>query len=393
MSALECRLLYASTSPHLQQLYTGFLMLHRSGFLRLSQELRRTPVRYEDDAPHLRGAEHAHLDAVIGGRLRLHFDTHDAMEIAAPELDRCDLYFKRSYSPRLVESLTPERRERMRPLGLNYFVLPDLLDPYAIRRSVRVNGLSRRTLSQIKQALDCSNRLDFRPRLSQTEALPDPDTDPCVLFLVAAYDPHDDPSRTPAKVEERAHVNEMRARCLTALTRELGPRFRGGFTPGRFAREHYAGLLAPRHGTSQEAYLRTVRSFPICVATTGLHGSTGWKFAEYVAFSKAIVSEPLQYQVPGPFGPDRNFLKFTTADQCVSAAVRLIEDAGLRYTLMRNNAAYYRSHLRPDALVRNAIVTALEQDAPGVTRLADRHRRDSDQRAGERLHGLHGPRS
>jgi hypothetical protein len=97
------------------------------------------------------------------------------------------------------------------------------------------------------------------------------------------------------------------------------------------------------------------------VATTGLHGSTGWKLAEYVAFAKAIVSERLVYEVPGAFAPGRNYIEFTSPEECLNGAVRLIEDGALRQQLMQNNAAYYRDYLRPDALVRNALQTALEQ--------------------------------
>jgi hypothetical protein len=82
-----------------QQLYTDFHLLQRSGFLRLSQQVGRTPVRYLNDAPHLRDAGHAHLGVIVEPRLRLHFDTHDAREVAPGELEECDFYFKRSYLP------------------------------------------------------------------------------------------------------------------------------------------------------------------------------------------------------------------------------------------------------------------------------------------------------
>jgi hypothetical protein len=36
-----------------------------------------------------------------------------------------------------------------------------------------------------------------------------------------------------------------------------------------------------------------------------------------------------------------------------------MEDSALRQQIMRNNDTYYRTYLRPDALVRNALVTAL----------------------------------
>jgi hypothetical protein len=359
LSAISCRLLYGSTSPHLQQLYTGFHLLQRTGFLRLSQQIRRTPVRYLNDAPHLRDAGHAHLDVLVERQLRLHFDTHDAQEIALGELEDCDFYFKRSYLPAAVSSVAVHQRSKVLPLGLNYRLLPDVADVLAIRRGLSMTGLSRASLSAFKQALDTRNRFGFQPRLSQMESAPDLEAAPNVLFLVAAYDPYDDPQRSQEKIDDRIYVNETRARCIRLLREALGPRFTGGFGRSPFTLERYADLVVPPETTSQEGYLRTLRSFPICVASTGLHGSTGWKLAEYVAFARAILSEPLVYAVPGDFGSGRNYLEFTSPEECVDGAVRLIEDATLRRQIMRNNAAYYRDYLRADILVKNALTRAL----------------------------------
>jgi hypothetical protein len=361
LAAISCRLFYQSASPHIQQLFTGFRLLHRSGFLRLSQQRRRAPVRYESNAPHLREAGHAHLDALVGGKLRLHFDTHDAAELALAELRNCDFYFKRSYLPALIDSLPTDLRARVRPLGLNYRVLPDVIDPFAMGRALSLTGLSAPTRGAFKQALDINNRFGFQPRVRLMQRQPNLRADPNVLFLVAAYDPYDDPGRSQEKIEDRILINETRARCVRLLKDALGPRFRGGFSHSPFAAEQYPDLVMPAGATSQVKYLSTLESFPICVATTGLHGSTGWKLAEYVAFSKAIVSERLIYEVPGTFAPGRNYIEFTSPEECLNGAVRLIEDVALRRQLMQSNAAYYRDYLRPDALVGNALTTALEQ--------------------------------
>lgn len=359
LAAISCRLLYGSTSPHLQQLYTGFLLLQRSGFVRLSQQLRRTPVRYLNDAPHLYDAGHAHLRVIVDGRLRLHFDTHDAGEIALGELEDCDFYFKRSYLPAAVEHLAAAQRGKVLPLGLNYRVLPDTTELAGIRRSLALTGLSRATLAAFKQALDTANRFGFQPRLAQMESAPDLDAAPNVLFLVTAYDPYDDPQRAQEKIDDRISINETRARCIRLLKEALGPRFTGGFSSNPFTLKQYADLVAPPESTLQEGYLRTLRSFPICVASTGLHGSTGWKLAEYIAFGKAVLSEPLVYDVPGDFASGRNYIEFTSPEECVAGAVRLIEDTALRQQIMCNNAAYYRHYLRPDTLVKNALARAL----------------------------------
>ena len=361
MSAISCRLYYQSASPHIQQLYTGFRLLQRSGFVRLSQQRRATPIQYESAAPHLKDAGHAHLDVLVNGKLRVHFDTHDAEELALGELGNCDFYFKRSYRPEVVNSLPADQQHKVLPLGLNYRVLPDVVDTLSMARALSLTGWSAPTLAAFKQALDTNNRLGFQPRVGLIQAEPDLRADPNVLFLVAAYDPYDDPHRSQEKIDDRIFINETRARCLRLLKDALGARFTGGFSHNRYAAEQYPDLVVPRGTTGQSQYLRTLRSFPICVATTGLHGSTGWKLAEYVAFSKAILSEKLVYEVPGTFTAEQNYIEFTSPEECLNGAVRLIENRALRQKLMQSNATYYREYLRPDALVRNALTTALEQ--------------------------------
>lgn len=60
-------------------------------------------------------------------------------------------------------------------------------------------------------------------------------------------------------------------------------------------------LIVPDKLTGKRAYLHRMQHTEICVASTGLHGSTGWKLAEYVAAGRAIVTEPLRYTLPGGF--------------------------------------------------------------------------------------------
>jgi hypothetical protein len=99
----------------------------------------------------------------------------------------------------------------------------------------------------------------------------------------------------------------------------------------------------------------------IGIASTGLHGSIGWKFAEYVAAAKAIVSEPLLASIPGAFEKGKNYLEFETVDGCVNSVWRLLEDEDLRYQMMKNNFEYYRSSLEPSQLVLNSLLTVLER--------------------------------
>jgi hypothetical protein len=190
-------------------------------------------------------------------------------------------------------------------------------------------------------------------------ALPDYSAEPRVLFMVRTWDPADTPTASAQERDERTRINTMRAECIQLLRKELGPYFYGGFVRTRHAIAHYPSLLLPDHSFSAKPqYLAALRSFPICIATTGLYGSIGWKLAEYVAFSKAIVSERLNYTVPGPFRHGTHYLEFSSPEQCVHNAVTLMSDHALRCSLILNNAHYYNDFVRPDSMILKSLLTA-----------------------------------
>ena len=78
-----------------------------------------------------------------------------------------------------------------------------------------------------------------------------------------------------------------------------------------------------------------------------------------MAFSKAIVSEKLYFEVPG-LEAGKHYLEFTTADECVEAVSTLMDDKELRTQMMFRNHEFYQASLRPDMLVWNALSIALE---------------------------------
>jgi hypothetical protein len=114
--------------------------------------------------------------------------------------------------------------------------------------------------------------------------------------------------------------------------------------------------------TRKSAYLSLLHRASVGIATTGLQGSNGWKLGEYVAAAKAIVTEPLRYSLPGRFEPDRNYLLFRDEHECLKATQTLIRNRTMRHAMMHENLAYYRCHLRPDALVLNTLIQALNPD-------------------------------
>jgi hypothetical protein len=361
MPKMMCELICHSNESHLQQLYTGFFLLQKRGIIDIKQKFATQKTHNEPKAQHLRYARYAGLRVAIDERLTLHYDTHDSWEIDEESLSACDFYFKRSFSSSYLENLT-KNRYKIHPLGLNYLVYPNNLDRFAVQRSVFLGERQKGKLKEILRSLNLFEGLIVARKISSLESLPDYDAPSKIIFMAAAWDPYDDPQRAQDKVEERMHITETRAKCIRMLRDEFGSNFYGGFIHTDFASKNYKDALMPDNSLSTSRnYINVLGKYPVCVATTGLHGSIGWKFAEYVALSKAILSEKLNYEVPGDLREGVNYLQFSSPEDCVMKAKQLFSDRQLRNSLMINNAKYYQSYLRPDSLILNTILTALSE--------------------------------
>jgi hypothetical protein len=353
-----------SQDAHLAQVYTGFAMLAKDRRITLRQRCLPSKRPEASKPQHLRNAAATHVRAVVNGSIRLYYDTHDAPEIDEQAAAACDLYFKRSFSPEMIPH---SLGAKVRPLGLNYAVYPDGFDRFELQRALV--GLSSARERIVLLARLSARAFDmrvvsqgYRPTVMAMHAEPRPSDAPRVLFMARAWDPADQPDRERPQQEERAEINETRARCVVMLRKEFGAAFTGGFKHTPYALEHYRHVLLDDPAlASKKRYLGLLASHPICVATTGLHGSIGWKLGEYVAFSKAVVSERLSYSVPGNLTAGRHYLEFRTAEECVDAAVTLFKDHELRRTMMRANHEYYEEFLRPDRMIARTLEAAIRR--------------------------------
>ena len=248
----------------------------------------------------------------------------------------------------------------MFPLGLNYQVTSPQRDPFKSKRATFYGGKDK--IKTVLRGLKLDGLFGGKDavRMDNFEALPDATAEPRVLFMARAWDTQ----KIESKIQKEAveAINETRAECVRVLSKQFRHRFFGGLAHDEYSQKYFSDCLLPDAGLSKKTkFLDTLKAFPICVTTVGLNGSNGWKLAEYVALSKAIVTEPLVYQVPGSFEKDRNYLEFATPEILVQNVTRLFEDRDLRNSLMTNNHNYYQSKVRPDALVLNTLNIVLEK--------------------------------
>jgi hypothetical protein len=353
---MHCEIFCHSASHHLQQLFTGLFILKQKGFLDYSQTLL-SPEEIEGRFG-IGKLKRETAILVLNGTLRLFYDIHDGPEINADAVEHAECYFKRSLDPQALGHCPDPGK--VHPYGLYYNVYPQGIDlEGAVRYFWYGKGMEK------VRRISLSMRLHpLISRVSLLEALPDPHLEPKVLFMTGAWDPDTGVVNTPESREFRSWINRTRAECISMLRREFGERFYGGFIPSAYARREYPELLVPIPSSSSKAnYLRLVKQHAVCMATAGLHGSIGGKFAEYIAMSRAIVSQTVRHLLPGGCERGKNYLEFDDPRDCVPLASELVLNKTLRGEMMADNYRYYQAYLRPDSLVLNTLLTATRQAA------------------------------
>ncbi len=348
-----CELLAISDVEHLQQIYTGFSLLHKQGFLNLKQTIPREFLQNKNASNRWTDYKFFNTKVVVNGKTNVCFDTHDWNWIDEEILREVDFYFKRSYDAQYISKL--EEKDKVFPLGLNYQVSNPEKDSFKLARSAFYGGKSK-----IKAAIK-GLRIDRflgdkgeTEQLKNLESYPDFTIEPKILFMARTWNPNFIEDKKQREVVEK--LNETRAASVRILRKEFGERFFGGLAPDDYAAKHFKDCLLPDGSLSNKrSYLKILKDFPISVATAGLNNSNGWKLGEYVAFSRAIITEPLHFQVTGDFAKDANYLEFTTPVELINAATRLFENKNLRFEMMMNNYRYYNSFVRPDSLVLNSL--------------------------------------
>jgi hypothetical protein len=187
---------------------------------------------------------------------------------------------------------------------------------------------------------------------------------PQILLLTRLWGPLGDEVAAGPAVRERTQreldvINGTRIECIEACRAAFTGHFVGGLSDSPYARRVAPHLIAPTAITNKQSFMALVKASPICIATTGLILSTGWRFGEYIAASRAIVTEKVHDTFPGSFRAPENYLEFSTVDQLLSVVRGLLADRTGLNAMMWNNYCYYRNHGRPDSLILNALLTAM----------------------------------
>lgn len=330
MKKIKCHLIIHSKIGHLNQIFTGFMDLKKRGLVEVSIEKRYTTTKQI-------------LEVIINDKTKVIYDTLDEeCFYAATEMniEGIDYYFKRSFRNEVANKFS----FKSFPLGINYNVYSEYGNLLGAKEEIK---------NKIKKIL---KKEKYKYVTSDFEYFPIVNSNPTICFLTRVWDTNAKEIENEKIREERVIINQFRVDCIRECRKKFGDKFIGGIEDSEFARNNFEDcIITNKSITKRDNFMDLVKNTDICIATTGLHNSIGWKFGEYIAASRAILTEPLYYKLPGKCINNKNYLTFTSVDELINSIELLIEDKDKRLEMMINNYNYYNSYVKPQMLIMNTL--------------------------------------
>lgn len=350
----DVSLKYYSKAPHLSMVIAGFVMLWRQGII------KNLSVK-DATSESIQSTGNSIVEAVIDGKIKIAYDVCDGYtnvsELNESYASSVDYYFMRSFSDEYNKKLFPNTN--VYPLGMNYYCT---VKHSPFDKAVSIKEKGRNLLKPILSRFNPQIGVVFDVKRYEQIPSYDGSKEPRILFNTRLWNPQGDvgEKKWERLHPERVQINETRIEVIKKAAEKYGSNFSGGLYDTAYAREKAPEIILNNSLTNKRDYLRNMRTYDICIGSAGLHGSIGWKTAEYVASSKAIVMERPIYTVPGGFEENKNYLGFSSVDECLEKLDYLCKNKEAVAAMQKCNYEYYNEWLRPDRQIYHSLETALE---------------------------------
>lgn len=354
---------------HLSQIFTGFKLLEND------EKLKINSIKFDESLKE-KYKFSAIIEVDINNLITIAFDLSDGyqsihkLDFFDQAIENIDFYFKRSYDPEIHKM--HKNGYKVKPLGLNYHVTCKDNPFYKFESNNRGVKRIKDYISYKKSMKKYYSKIEY-VNFESTNHYQEYN----VIFFARLWDSNtlsietiktSYPYLNDIEIKDvylnwkkdLEYVTIQRIELIRALKSEIGDRFIGGLEDSDIARKLAPELIVDNKYTGKVNFMNMLKSNNICIASVGLHGSIGWKFAEYVAAGKCIVTDELQYELPGDFLECKNYEKYNKIDECINKVKDLLSNIEKIHYIENNNIKYYNEYLRPDKLVFNAIKTALD---------------------------------
>jgi hypothetical protein len=347
-----------SLAPWLSQVFTGLYDLQDAGVIvvRLVDNLGGSTWLDRFTVP-MRVTE-----CRTGKTVVVAIDLNDTSKFSIKSgLETVDVVFKRSYKQQLLKSHSADFAERTLPYGFNYncysrSVPTAQLSAYHYGLRLKTLGKSGRTTRAAWRTHHLRFLLSGIPNnISIFEDSfrwqPDAPSQPRVFFVTRLHASQQDG-------KEIEYLSRQRVELVRTLKSELGSRFVGGIVKDKLSRRRCPKeLLFDK--VSRRTFVRMLRGSDILISTLGIGKSTPWKFAEGMAASRCILSEPLFFDVPDTFQIGTHYHEYRSVEDCVEKSYSLLENPdcirATKYAVWKFYERYGRASALMEGLLRRAV--------------------------------------
>ena len=332
---------FNSPLPHLNQLVTGLLLLHKQKKIDLK-------IRYGKFQ-----AQNAFTTAEVNGKL-IGYDVSDASLVNQALYDRVDVYYKRMC---LKSDL--QKFSKLRPLGFNYSCYTPGLDFFWMNWKITpFNSLADlkkmpKYVPLLGAIMPISNSVR-NAVYTAFEGKPE-NRSFHVVFSARLWEPN--AAVTEAKREERLRINDERIELVRKLKTAFPGKYTGGIQRWYLSEQLAPDTIIPDKLYYKPNFLKAIKTASIGIATAGLEDSVGFKFGEYIAAAMCILTTPdfEKYAFPGRFERDKNYILFDTISSCMDVLKDLEQHPDKMQSVMQNNYTYYQQYLSPDKLMYHTL--------------------------------------
>lgn len=121
--------------------------------------------------------------------------------------------------------------------------------------------------------------------------------------------------------------------------------------------EKYKDIITQKR-VSLKQYIQKTKKSAFVFSTPSVGGCHGWKFGEYIAMGKAIISTTMNHEMPGSFVAGEHYLLANSEDEIAETVRLLLGDKNKRNDLKINAKRYYKEVIAPEAVVSHILSVA-----------------------------------
>jgi hypothetical protein len=150
--------------------------------------------------------------------------------------------------------------------------------------------------------------------------------------------------------------NKYRSLFMKVASTMRGVDFEGGFTPPHREDEFYSQNYKIHKRYTISDYIRLVQKSAVVFNTPAVLDCHGWKFCEYYALGKAIISTPIKRKLPKLPTHEKNIHFIDGSESSIHDALCIIlRDIEYREYLEKNALDYFNKYLCPRIAVKSIL--------------------------------------